>query len=156
MPKFKNWTELEAYLQNHVARTIAKSAEVERVLAEVMSQAVIDVVYGAYEPTQYDRRGDEEGLSDTRNMGITDYGIRDDGTVFITFENLTEGADSLQGKYLTDTIVEGIEANWNNSNGVWAEPRDFVGETANRLRANPTELMNAFRSGLLARGFKIK
>lgn len=156
MPKFKDLNSLEAYLQKNISQVLARSAEVERIMAEVMSQAVIDVVYAAYEPTQYDRRGDEDGLSDVRNMGITDFGINGNGDVFITFENLTEGADSMAGKYITDTIVEGRKDDWNNSNGVWSEPRDFISETARRLQANPSELINAFKSGLLAKGFNVK
>lgn len=156
MPKFKDLNSLEAYLQKNISQVLARSAEVERVMAEVMSQSVIDVVYGSYSPSQYDRRGDEDGLSDVRNMGITDFGINGNGDIFITFENLTEGADSMSGKYITDTIVEGRKEDWNNSNGVWSEPRDFIGETARRLQANPSELINAFKSGLLAKGFNVK
>lgn len=156
MPKFKDLKSLEAYLQKNVAQALARSAEVERIMAEVMSQAVIDVVYAAYDPVQYERRMDEQGLSDVRNMGISDFGINENGDVFITFENLTEGNDSMQGKYITDTIVEGRYEDWNNPIGEWAKPRDFVAETAKRLRDNPTELINAFRNGLIAKGFSVK
>lgn len=156
LPKFKNLNDLEAHLQKNMMQTLARSADIERVMSEVMSQSVIDVVYGSYSPTQYDRRGDEEGLSDVRNMGITDFGINGNGDVFITFENLTEGADSMSGKYITDTIVEGRKEDWNNSNGVWSEPRDFIGEAARRLQANPSELINAFKSGLRSKGFDVR
>lgn len=156
MPKFKDLDSLLAYLQTNTAQALAKSAEVERIMAEVMVQSVIDVVYGSYTPTQYERRMDDGGLSDPRNMGITDYGIDGNGNVFIRFENLTEGEDSLQGKYITDTIVEGRKEDWNNPNGEWSEPRDFIAETAKRLRDNPTELINAFKSGLKSKGFSIR
>lgn len=156
MPKFKDLDSLLAYLQTNTAQALAKSAEVERIMSEVMSQAVVDVVYGSYTPTQYERRMDDGGLSDPRNMGITDYGIDGNGNVFIRFENLTEGEDSLQGKYITDTIVEGRKEDWNNPNGEWSEPRDFIAETAKRLRDNPTELINAFKSGLKSKGFSIR
>lgn len=155
MPKFKDLKSLEAYLQKNAMQVLAKSAEVERIMAEVMSQAVIDVVYGYYEPTQYERRMDEDGLSDVRNMGISDWGIKGNGDVFITFENLTEGNDSMQGKYITDTIVEGREQDWNRS-GEWSNPRDFIGETAKRLRDNPQPLIEAFKKGLLAKGFNVR
>ena len=156
MPKFKDLDLLLAYLQKNTAQALAKSAEVERIMAEVMSQAVVDVVYGSYTPTQYERRMDDGGLSDPRNMGITDFGVNSNGDVFITFENLTEGEDSLQGKYITDTIVEGKKENWNNPNGEWSEPRDFIAETAKRLRDNPSELINAFKNGLKAKGMQVR
>lgn len=156
MPKFKDLNSLIAHVQKNTAEVLARSAEVERVVTEVLVQAVIDVVYAAYEPTQYDRRMDSDGLSDPKNVGITDWGINGNGDVFVTFENLTEGSDSMAGKYITDTIVEGRKDDWNNSNGVWSEPRDFIGEAARRLQANPSELIQAFKSGLLAKGFNVK
>lgn len=133
---------------------ISKDASIERILAEAMSQAVVDVVYAAYTPEQYDRRMDDSGLSDVRNMVVSDYGIRD-GNVFLTFENLTEGVDNMKGKFIGDMIEYGIKDLWNNPNGEWSEPRPFSEETANRLRENPTELLNALRKSLQARGFTV-
>lgn len=155
MPKFKDLASLEAYVQNSMMLVAARSADIERIVAEVMSQAVIDVVYAHYSPTQYDRRMDNDGLSDPRNVGVSDWGIKDDGSIFVTFENLTEGNDSMQGKYIADTIVEGIESNWNRT-GAWSEPRDFIGEASRRLRENPQQLIEAFKKGLLAKGFNVK
>lgn len=156
MPKFKDLNSLIAYAQKDMAQVLARSPEVERIMAEVMSQAVIDVVYLHYFPSTYVRRMDDGGLSDVRNMGITDFGIKGDGSVFITFENLTEGNDSMEGKFITDTIVEGRAEDWNNPKGKWIMRRDFIAETARRLQANPGELISAFKSGLLAKGFNVK
>lgn len=153
--KFNNLDELELYLQKNVMQILSRDASIERILAETMSQAVVDVVYGAYEPTQYQRRGDEDGLSDQRNYFITDYGIRD-GKVFLTFENLTEGADSMEGKFIGDMIEYGIKELWNNPVGEWSEPRPFAQETVDRLNANPTELLEALKTALMARGFTVK
>lgn len=155
MPKFKDLKTLEAYLQNNAMQVLSRSADIERIIAEVMSQAVIDVVYAHYSPTQYERRMDDSGLSDPRNVGITDFGIKGDGSIFVTFENLTEGSDSMQGKFITDTIVEGIESNWNRT-GEWSEKRDFIGETARRLRENPQQLIEAFKKGLRKKNILIK
>lgn len=155
MPKFKNLNDLEAYIKKNAMQVLARSSEIERVMSEVMVQAVVDVVYGHYSPSVYERRMDEGGLSDVRNYGITDFGINATGDVFITFENLTEGNDSMSGKYITDTIVEGRKEDWNKT-GEWSEPRDFIGEAARRLRDNPSELINAFKNGLQSKGFNIK
>lgn len=155
MPKFNNYADLDAYLQNVVAKEMARSADVERIVAEAISQAVVDVVYGSYQPNQYDRRMDEDGLSDPRNIMMTDFFV-DSGNVSIIYENLTEGNDSMSGKFIADTIVEGIQGNWNNPNGVWSEPRDFMSEAIESLRQNPSELITAIKSALSAKGFQFK
>lgn len=153
---FNNLDEIEAYLQKNVMEILSRDASIERILAETMSQAVIDVVYGAYpEPTQYERRMDDSGLSDVRNMVISDFFVRD-GKVSIIFENLTEGSDSMEGKFIGDMIEYGIKELWNNPVGAWSEPRPFSEETANRLNADPSELLNALRIALQARGFTVK
>lgn len=151
---FKNLDDLELYLQKNVLQILSRDASIERILAETMSQSVVDVVYAAYEPTQYDRRMDESGLSDVRNYAITDFFVID-GKVSIIFENLTEGADGMQGKFIADTIEFGIEENWHRS-GEWSEPRPFAQETVNRINDNPTELLNALKAALQARGFTVK
>jgi len=163
--KFKSLDELELYLQKNVMQIISKNASIERILAETMSQAVFKYVYDAYEPTQYERREDDGGLADQKNMFITDFGIRD-GSVFLTFENLTQGQtnqspiygrsqDSLDGKYIGDTIEFGIKDNWYDSSGEWAMPRPFAEETVKELNANPTELLDALRAALTKRGFTV-
>lgn len=156
MPKFKDLKSLEAYLQKNMMQVAARSADIERIVAEAMSQAVVDVVYSYYSPTQYERRMDDGGLSDVRNVGISDFGIKGDGSIFVTFENLTEGNDSMEGKFITDTIVEGRQDDWNNPNGKWSDRRDFIGEAARRLRENPQPLIEAFKKGLIAKGFQIR
>lgn len=151
---FNNLDELELYLQKNVMDILAKDASIERILAETMSQSVIDVVYGSYTPEQYERRMDEGGLSDIRNYVISDYGIKD-GNVFLIFENLTEGSDSMKGKFIGDMIEYGIEDLWNNPNGEWSKPRPFSQETANRIKANPAELLSAIKTALTTRGFTV-
>ena len=155
MPKFKDLKSLETYLQKNIQQVMNKSAELERALAETMSSAVFDVVYKSHEPEQYVRRGDEGGLSDTRNMEIVSVEVVNGG-VQLVFENLTEGVDNLKGKFITDTIVEGIKENWNYAGSPYSDPRDFVAETAKRLRDNPTELAQALRNGLISKGFIVK
>jgi len=152
---FNNLDEIEAYLQKNVMEILSRDASIERILSETMSQAVIDVVYGSYAPTQYERRADESGLSDVRNMVISDWGVRD-GKVFLIFENLTEGVDSMEGKFIGDMIEYGIKELWNNPAGEWSEPRPFSEETVNRLNADPSELLSALRTALEARGFTVK
>lgn len=154
---FNNLDELELYLQKNVMQILSKDASIERILAETMSQAVVDVVYAAYDPVDYERRMDDGGLSDVRNMFISDFGVKD-GKVFLTFENLTEGADNLKGEFIGDLIEYGEGYNdkhWQTPNSPYADARPFAEETANRINANPTELLNALKTALQARGFTV-
>lgn len=153
MAQFRNLTELQRYLEQNAMEILANSMDIERVLAEAMSQAVIDVVYAHYEPEVYERRMDEGGLSDIRNMSVVDFGITNK-SAFLIFENLAEGNDNQAGKYITDMIEEGIESMWNNPDGAWSEPRPFVEETIRRLKENPQELVNAIKNEFRARGMK--
>jgi hypothetical protein len=163
---FKNLDELELYLQKNIMQILSKDASIERILAENMAAMVFKYVYDAYDPIEYERREDDGGLADTRNMFITNWGVRD-GSVFLTFENLTQGQtnqspiyghsqDSLEGKYIGDTIEFGIKDNWYDSTGEWAKPRPFAEETVNAINANPTELLNALKTALIKKGFLVK
>lgn len=158
MPKFTNLNDLEKYLQKNIYDLLFKSGEIERIMAEEMSQAVLDVVYSSYEPESYERRGDDNGLSDVRNMQITNV-IVEGNAIKMEFENLTKGNDNLKGEYTADLIEygEGFQGkHWNNAHGAWAQPRPFAEETANRLRSNPTQLLNALKSELSRRGFDVR
>jgi hypothetical protein len=154
---FNNLDELELYLQKNIHEILNKDVSIERILAETMSQAVVDVVYAAYDPISYERRGDESGLSDIRNMVISSVSLVGN-QISLIFENLTEGADSLKGEFIGDLIEYGEGYNgkhWNNPNSPYADARPFAEETANRLRENPTELLNALKVSLQARGFTV-
>lgn len=156
MPKFKTYDDVERYLKNTIAKTLFRSKEMESIIANAMYDAVLKVVYEPFEPVKYERRENLEGLSDIANMIFTDFGVNAAGDVYVVLENLTEGADNMKGQFITDTIVEGIQANWGNPEGEWSMPRDFVGEAAKRLRTDITPLVTAFKKALEARGFVVK
>lgn len=152
---FTDLAKLEKYIQTQFANNVWKNQGIKDVIAEEMSQAVVDIVYTAYEPTQYERRRDDDGLSDVRNVEITYIDTVPNG-VSVIVENLTEGEDSMQGKFITDLIEEGGIKEWNNPNGVWTEPRPFVEETINRLKANPTKLTDEVKQTLKNIGLDVK
>src|SRR5690606_28322756 len=156
MPQFRSRGELQKYLEANTAEVLYKHADVERILAETMRDQVLAVVYAAYTPEEYVRRGDNEGLSDVRNMQVTDVQIDSNGKVRLIFENLTTGNDSMSDEYIVDTIEEGIKQNWDNPNGPWSEPREFVEATRTAIKNNPEQLINAIKSGLKAKGFTVK
>ena len=152
--QFRNFKEIEKYIKNNVPNIIMRDRNLERVLKGTMHQSIYDVVYGHYVPHEYKRRRNNGGLGDARLMQITE-AILDGNKFKIIFENLAQGNDSLSGQYLTDTIVEGIEDNWNKT-GVWSEPRDFISETMSKIQADPKPLIEAVKKAFIKAGFKIK
>lgn len=156
MAQFKNLTEIQKYLEQNAMEVLRGSMALERVLADEMSSAVMTEVYNAYpHPPTYERRGNAGGLADVRNMVISDV-IIVGNSVKLIFENLTEGNDSMEGLYITDTIEEGIKASWDTPRSPYADARPFVAETTRRLKENPTGMINAIKSGLRERGMRIR
>ena len=154
MAQFKDLSSLEKYLTQVVREVSSSSMDLEDRMSETMREAVIDIVYNAYSPTQYKRRGDDGGLSDTDNMIITSADMRN-GKVLLTFENITSGVDTLAGKRLDETINDGVKDNWANP-GVWSEPRRFIEETRERLQQKSDELADELRKELQRAGFKTR
>lgn len=159
MATFKNLAEIQKYLEKNAAEVLRGSMALERVLADEMSSAVMTEVYNAYpHPPTYDRRGNAGGLADTRNMVISNV-VVEGNSVRLSFENLTEGSDNMKDLYITDTIEEGIRANWDTPGAPgtpYSEPRPFVAETIRRLKENPMGMIIAIKSGLREKGMRVK
>lgn len=129
--------------------------EIESILALEMSQAVYDAVYDAYEPEVYQRRESHGGLSDIRNMEITNITL-EGNSLRLVFENLTPGADSYSHTFVGELIEygEGYKGmRWQNPYGEWAEPRPFSALATERLR-NGGDLVNALKRGFKELGIK--
>ena len=90
MPSFNNLKDLEKYLQSNLTNMLFDSMDVVKVLADTMSQSVKDIVYGAYDPVEYKRRGLEGGLADPRNGIISSVYLKE-GNIIAVFENVTLG-----------------------------------------------------------------
>lgn len=156
MASFKNLKDLQKWLEPQLAEMLMNSMEVESVLQDAMAKAIVDEVYNKYHPEYYQRRGYDGGLADTRNMRITDISVIN-GSIKLTFENLTTGADNLQGEFIGDLIEYGNGHNgkyWDSA-GEWSKPRPFSAEAARSLNDNPTYLIQAVKKGLRERGFVV-
>lgn len=152
--QFRNLKELQRYINLNVPDEIFKQGKLERQLKEAMLEAVERIVYEAYTPTTYDRRGSDGGLKDVDNMMITEAFFS--GNNFkIIFENITKGNDTLSDEFLTRTIEEGIESNWQKT-GEWSEPRPFMREMYENIMANPEPLIRAIKDAFIKVGFKVK
>lgn len=156
----KRFTDVQSLL-NYVTKSsqgaLLNNKSLERELAAQMSKAVVEYVYSVYQPKEYERRANAGGLSDMRNMMITNIQIKN-GKLHVMFENLTKGNDNLNGEYTSDLIEGGEGTNgkhWSRS-GEWMNPRPFVANMKNNLKANPDVLMKALKQDLMSKGFRFK
>lgn len=159
MAEFKSLTEIQKYLEKSVAEIVEDSMQLESYLAEKMRDSILAHVYAAYpDPPTYERRGDDGGLSDTRNMEITNISVTD-GEIRLLFENLTEGNDNLEGEYISGLIEfgNGFDGkHWDNPSGTYARPRPFVAKMMEEIIANPGTLIRLLKSELFNAGFKVE
>lgn len=133
-----------------------KDGKVVSLLKSSMRQAIQTTVYDFYTPTQYKRRGDNGGLLDENAMRITD-ALMSGKNFKMVFENLSRGADTVKDGdvWLSDVISQGLEEHWQKT-GIWSQPRDFVTDMADSIRANPQPIIEAIKSSFRAVGFKVK
>lgn len=152
--KFNNLNSLEKALTGIVLDAVGSDDQLRKIIGQEESKKVESEVYNKYNPVAYKRRGLTDGLADPDNIERT--GIASSGNkIQLIYENTTEGADTLKGEELTDTIEEGIKDNWANPDGVWSEPRPFIEPTIDSLR-NDNKLRNGLVSILKRSGLDVK
>ena len=148
-------------LQNKIANDLFFSSNVQDQIAETMHEKIISNVYDAFTPTEYKRRGNDEGFSDMNNMQFTSVDVSN-GAVRFVFENTTEGNDSMSGQELTDMFEQGIKGNWynpdvmDNQGRINSSPRPFIDDTISELNQNKAQLQESLKKDLAKLGFKIK
>lgn len=165
--QFKNLNDLKRFVGEQ-STNILNDKKLESILAKEMQKAVHMVVYRHYTPKFYERRKDNGGLSDTRNMKIVDVSVKG-GNVVLLFENLTKGQthftpiyehslDSMHGEFITDLIEEGSGSGtgeWYRE-GAWSEARPFVQQTIENINRNPDKLVDAIKKAYRRVGFTIR
>lgn len=153
--KFNNLEEIQAKFANDFVNIVGSQDDLRRVVGNKVSKKVMTEVYDKNSnPVSYKRRGVDDGLADPDNVELTS--LQTNGqAVYIAYENLTEGVDTLTGEYLTDTIEEGISDNWNNPNGVWSRPRPFIEPAIEELKSE-TEVRDALVVMLRNSGYDAK
>ena len=145
MPTFSDLKSLEAFLKKSVDNAL--NAEVAQAIKETQSDVIQDVVYNAYTPKLYQRRGAlGGGLGDTTNMYHEVY----DGV--LTVENRTPpnpdySHTALQSKSIDTAVERGERYDY------WGDafPRPFTAKTVERLE-NSDILTKAISSGLNRQG----
>ena len=115
--------------------------EVADAVTENMAEAVHTSVYDAYSPQYYKRRMNNGGLSDVRNIDVTEI---QNGIAVHDAASLDNGRNDYN---LDEIIVYGL--------GNQPFERDFYAETVERLQENQ-EHTEALKQGLKKRGIMIE
>jgi len=157
---FNSISELEKYLLAQI-----KSAMDKEVAATVKKEQSKQVkrYYDEFEPDAYERRGDNKGLSDVRNMKHTKPKIN--GTqITMTITNDTRGYSKFHPfgesvENLAGIVEEGGSANynypWGRNAKYFLKPRPFTSNTVYKLIEN-NEIIKTLKSALATRGLIVE
>lgn len=151
MPTFKNMDEMFTYMQKAINNTLKEEVATE--VKETMHSEIQNTVYSVYEPTDYVRRFEKDGLLDMENM-ITEPIA--DGIIAVSNQaplNTRYGYNNTD-KTLTEIICTGEGYMYHNG-GAYEQPRDFVEATREDLRQTGG-IKEALIKGLKNKGLKIE
>lgn len=130
----------------------------KRYFIEKMQQSVQEVVYDAYEPTQYKRRMKKDGLQDPNNYKL-EAKFDTDGRICVFMKNLTRGDG--RAYYIDEGIVTGQNFyDWKKSQAYYLAThggfeRDFY-TYMEFIVVNDNELQELIKRGMKRKGWKIK
>lgn len=159
MPQFKSVPALIAYVKKNIDSAL--DSEVFDVVKETEVQSAKEVVYGAYSPKSYKRRGSRGGISSESNVSKVGGGAHD-GKLIV--ENITptnpylNGVDASRGlsRSASGPVLAGIvEFGYGYDYWRGSFAREFIYETILRLQASG-ECKDALKSGLIARGIPVR
>lgn len=161
MPTFGNMKSLCSYLQKRIDNALGD--EVFETVKQTEQESIEDVVYGAYIPGTYSRRGEDGGIGDTNNIVLgspVTNGVLE--VVNVTEPNpYLNGIDESDGyadteKNLPELIerghgYKGYGYDIVRTNAGYMKPRPFTQETINRL-ADTKDHVYALKRGLIKQG----
>ena len=154
MPTFNSIAEIEKYAQLLIKKSQqTQNSNVRKTVGQSNTRKVESEVYAKYDPKEYDRRGRDGGLADERSIEVTSV-QSSGGTTQVILENTVEGADSLRGKPLLDTIENTIPNDWYNPNGEWVEGRPFINAIVDELK-DGNELRQSLVKDLKSVGLEV-
>jgi hypothetical protein len=144
MAKFKSLDHLYKYIKKEVNKSLDK--DVSRVVKDEMKKVIEEVVYNAYEPSQYDRQKDDGGLLDESNIK---HGV-ENGQLWIRNTRSDEGKD------VAEIVETGVGYDWERSRIYKMQPfpRPFHEETKENLEKNKKHV-DALKDSLKNKGFDI-
>ncbi|MEG0896677.1 MAG: hypothetical protein RSF73_03965 [Ruthenibacterium sp.] len=143
----KYLAQLQADIHTALVNDIANGAK------EIMKNAVENVVYSAYNPTVYSRRGEDGGLSDKSNMIATEIPNGIALTDEIPVNNAYGVSRFANDKSLAEIVCEGGQNYmYGDESYDYYQPRDFMSETQNILNNGNAEKL--VKDALVKKGYK--
>lgn len=155
-----NLKDLRKILEKKIEESLDK--EVTNTIRDVMLNNIEETVYDTYEPSQYKRRYEKEGLSDPSNIG----GVIVNGELQVF--NATAGNPDIyingkrdvsqnDGDYLAPIIEygKGYDFSSENGNNGYEKPRPFVENTREELKQTKAHV-KALKQGLKNRGINVE
>ncbi|ATF13695.1 hypothetical protein A616_17405 [Brevibacillus brevis X23] len=137
--QFRNLNELNRFLNNQVKQSLVKDVGVK--VKQVMQEHVVDDVYDAYSPTQYERTGELAKEIDVKQCinGVEITPTREDN-----------------GRYIPSIIESGQGYSWKGSE-IYStqQKRPFV-ENTRREIVEKNIHVEELRKSLRMRGFEVK
>lgn len=148
--QINNWNDLQIVLQQVVAEAMEET--VSKDIKKMESENVKEFVCSAYDPTVYERRMNNGGLSDVNNMSHT---INSNGnSVELTVENNTmSNNEFLPINEYPHKIANEVEFGY-GYNYMNMEERAFQRETINELKYGKAKTL--LLKGLKKKGIKAK
>lgn len=133
------------------------SDAIKNVISELHRQAIQTEVYDSYDPTQHNRRYNNNGLMDDDNF---DWDIKlDDNMVTLLMKNITKPINSnLSSDDLMNIIESGVGYDWENSNiyKSMPYPRPFIQRTRELIEENRELFIELLRKELIRNGLNIE
>lgn len=157
MATFKNMNELAQHLEKLAMKNLQN--EVAETVKQEMSETIKEETYNAYSPKSYQRREDDGGLSDVRNMqtaivNANTIGIKNETKGNAAYADARDGYDPGN---IDEIIVYGSGYRWTDSEIYKTQPfpRDFYSGTVSRLNQNGNHI-KALADGLRKQGLNVK
>lgn len=158
----KNMAELNAYIAAQIQSVMDE--HVSDVVKEEQSRQVHNVVYDRYKPNNgkpwvYERRGDEKGLSDTRNM-MHEANVTGDGVELrVTNETMSDDGETDVAKLVAKGHNNGAgsydyTSNRSGDADKYLEARDYMEAAMDELKRN-SEVQETLKRGLRSRGIDV-
>lgn len=153
MPTFKNIKSVMDYVKKNVEQVLS-SKEIQEIVKDTIREVIMDEVYDKYEPSQYERRYDNDGFSDKRNY-VCKINVSNNYVSVSIFNDTTANGDN-GDDYLDEIIYRGDMYTWEGSRiyQMMPYPRNWINESVNRLYDNG-ELMKRIGKKLAEKGIKI-
>lgn len=154
---YNNFSELFKSIKRDIDESLQK--DVTNIVKETMSKHIKTDVYDAYKSNannKYERRGDNGGLSDTRNYKSKINNIDKNSTEIFIY-NDTNGTSQDGYRDIVPVIEYGEGYQWESSEiyRIQPYPRPFNENTANELKENNV-IPDTVKKALRNKGYDVK